>query len=326
MKYFNLLLISSIVSFTFFSCGPAVNVTSLKENRPPKPKDYNMIIAEPEDRLIDECVPLGQINVFDAGLAANCSFRDVLVIAIERAKKIGADAIKLIEVKKPDGFSTCYRIKAMAYAYHGPAVDSLTYENLLAPPDASDQSFIAFNDCSSCSDFGNTGMLSKSTKNIILLPFSVTTVYENGKKELVHYPATESGIMGHLKTLLGENNQTVELIDKDTDNFDRYLKYYGQILDDCYSGKATPLGWGESASIELKDTTSVIYIPFAIEREAQHHVNARFYVLVADSRGKVIFSRCIGYNPILWSADINSFINETKGILPLTESKMAGQK
>jgi hypothetical protein len=91
------------------------------------------------------------------------------------------------------------------------------------------------------------------------------------------------------------------------------------LLNDILSGKGNPLDWGQNASIDIEDTTSIIYIPFAIEREAQHNVRARFYTLIANSKGKIIFCRCFDYDPQIWSKDFNAFANDVEGKLPLAK-------
>ena len=135
-----------VLSFVISSCAPSVSVTKFNEKRPPKPAEDKIFVFFNTDKLSDKCVPLGEISVYDAGLAVNCGFYDVLFKAMDQAKEIGADAIKVTEVKKPDLLSTCYRIKALAIAYNGLDTNKITKADFLAPPDSNDIAFLSFKD------------------------------------------------------------------------------------------------------------------------------------------------------------------------------------
>lgn len=312
-----LLLIPILISLFIISCGPSIKVTSSGETREPKSKDYKMLVLDINDRLPDKCVSLGEISVYDAGLAEHCSYKEVLSKAIKQAKTMGADAIKLTEVLKPDFWCTCYRIKALAIAYNVPGNDSITYEKPLAPPDSSEVSFISFDDCYPCIDLGNLNSLSKTNTKINLLPFFIYTVSPDGRHNVIDYPIIESRMKPHFQRLLKSYNWRVNYISNESDNLNACVNYYGDLLTDIISGKGNPLDWGKKTSIDLEDTNSIIYIPFAVEREAQHHVNGRFYVLIADSKGKIQFCRCFDYNPLEWSSHFNSFANDIEKRLPL---------
>lgn len=316
MKYFRISFIV-ITALIYTSCGPAVKFIPSGSNKEPKTNNYQVLVLAPDNKLSNDCEIIGEISVHDSGISINCGFDVVLSNAIEQAKKVGADAIKIIEVKKPDMISTCYRIKALAISYKGPKSDSLTLDKLLAPLDSSNSAFISFSDCYICNDYGDVNSLSKQKTKINLVPFFAFTVYADGTNEVVHYPITESRITPHFLNLLEGYDWNANLIVKDSDDYKKYFKYYTDLFNDFIRGKGNPLTWGQNASIELNDTSSVIYIPFAIEREAQHNVRARFYTLIANSKGKIIFSRCFDFEPQIWSRDFNSFANDIEGRLPL---------
>jgi len=59
---------------------------------------------------------IGDIKIGDAGLTINCTYKTVLQIAVNEAKKIGANGLKITEHKLPNTLgSGCHRIKGLAF-------------------------------------------------------------------------------------------------------------------------------------------------------------------------------------------------------------------
>ena len=59
---------------------------------------------------------IGDIKIGDPGLTINCNYKTVLQIAVNEAKKIGANALKITEHKLPNTLgSSCHRIKVLAF-------------------------------------------------------------------------------------------------------------------------------------------------------------------------------------------------------------------
>jgi hypothetical protein len=66
---------------------------------------------------INEAVPpnvekLGTIRVGNSGFSIKCNYETVLDMAKLEARKVGGNAIKIIQHKQPDFWSTCHRITA----------------------------------------------------------------------------------------------------------------------------------------------------------------------------------------------------------------------
>lgn len=55
----------------------------------------------------------------DTGFSTDCSFNSNLKKAQKIARENGANIVKIIESKKPDLWSTCYRMKIDFYQYKG---------------------------------------------------------------------------------------------------------------------------------------------------------------------------------------------------------------
>ena len=55
---------------------------------------------------------IGEIKIDDSGFSTNCEESDVLKILKDEACKCGADVINIIEEKRADLLSTCYRTTA----------------------------------------------------------------------------------------------------------------------------------------------------------------------------------------------------------------------
>ncbi len=114
-----LITISLIILTLFFimGCAATIRYTALGENRSPKPDDYLVHVYELSDDIDIEYEVIGKIHVGESGMTVNCDYGEMIAITIDQAHKVGADAIRLVEVQEPDFFSSCYRITALVLAY-----------------------------------------------------------------------------------------------------------------------------------------------------------------------------------------------------------------
>jgi hypothetical protein len=181
--------------------------------------------------------------------------------------------------------------------------------------------FIAFNDASPCQDYGELIPVEKPGILIFDLPFFLR-INEEGEIRKESYPATENQIYEYIHSVLKKRYKFFipEREDPHLKVFTEAMSLFVQrVLNNAAEGKGSPLTWGQKIPNGILDKHIYVYFPLGIERESKHHINARFYVLVANSEGEVIFARCIPYNPNKWSADIEVFKQDIKGKLPLVE-------
>ena len=282
-----------IIPIFLSSCAPSVSISSNGVKRSPKPDSYEMMIVKPYEQLSDSCKILGDIKVYDAGLAVNCGFNKVLNKLIKKAKLLGADAIKIVKINPPDMLSTCYRIEALAVSYDGINKDSLSYSEILAPPDTS---FISFKDC---------------------YPFFPVTAYKDSMWNVDEEQITANRIRKYILAQIKKNNKDVIFVDKSFDDYKKYLNYTTDILKKASLGKGNPLDWGENLELNTMDPSAIIYMPIAVERESQRSKKGRFYILLANMKGKILFSRSINYDPAVWSYHYSKFVEQAGPKLPL---------
>jgi len=58
------------------------------------------------------CIRLGEVHVYDGGLAFNCDYETVLDQAQQLVAKAGGDTLKLTKISTPNFWvSSCYRIR-----------------------------------------------------------------------------------------------------------------------------------------------------------------------------------------------------------------------
>jgi S1-C subfamily serine protease len=99
------------------SCAPAVTYTELGPAAPAKG------IADPIPVYFDDTdIPpgftvAGELRIGDTGFSTGCDLDAVIGIAKDRARKVGADAVYVARVVRPDFSSTCYRITARLLRY-----------------------------------------------------------------------------------------------------------------------------------------------------------------------------------------------------------------
>jgi len=63
---------------------------------------------------------VGQIKLGESGFSTKCKESDAIQILQREAATVGADLINIVEEKRPDAISSCYRCKATFYKYRKP--------------------------------------------------------------------------------------------------------------------------------------------------------------------------------------------------------------
>lgn len=106
-----------VLGLLMCSCAASVNYTKATEARTPKPSSFKVQVFQIADSVQVKYTLLGLISVDDNGFTTDCAYDIVLGKAIDHARQVGADAIKIIQHDKPDLFSSCHRIKALAIAF-----------------------------------------------------------------------------------------------------------------------------------------------------------------------------------------------------------------
>ena len=111
MKKAHVVIIFVILA-SICSCSPKISTSISKNYMPIDYKQEIMVIgldqAEPDDAEL-----LGQVKVGDTGFSTNCSYDVVIDKAKMEARKVGGNAIKIIEHKLPSMMgSSCHRITA----------------------------------------------------------------------------------------------------------------------------------------------------------------------------------------------------------------------
>jgi hypothetical protein len=181
-----------------------------------------------------------------------------------------------------------------------------------------DKAFLSFEDAAACRDFGDLSAMEFDSISIVQLPFLCMTKDENriGKKS---YPATESRIDSFLSAKLKPRFKLIAMSNGDSLKGTLVNDFIEAVLTKAANGKGNPLQWGGVFPPDLIGSRTIVYFPFGIERESGEYVRARFFVLIFDPIGNVLFSRCMAYHPEEWSADFNIFKSEVQGNLPLLE-------
>ena len=99
------------------SCATSIHYTKAADDRTAKPLDFKVQVFEKTDSVQAKYTLLGLISVDDNGFTTDCAYDVVIAKAKERARAVGADAIKIIQHDKPDLFSSCHRIKVLAISF-----------------------------------------------------------------------------------------------------------------------------------------------------------------------------------------------------------------
>lgn len=106
----SLLIISALILVS--ACSPKIR-TNLSQSYPALDYKQAVLVFGIAEAAPDIAEVLGEIKIGDAGLTINCGYEVVLDKAKMEARKVGGNAIKIIEHKTPSAFgSSCHRITA----------------------------------------------------------------------------------------------------------------------------------------------------------------------------------------------------------------------
>ncbi len=109
----NVLFVFTI--FLFCGCASSIKSKLVNKSYAQLSEDQKVLVLEDFAFLPENSELIGEIKIGDSGFTTDCSYDNVLATAISTAKKSGANIIQIVKLKTPDGFSTCYRIKAKIY-------------------------------------------------------------------------------------------------------------------------------------------------------------------------------------------------------------------
>ncbi len=109
-KIYVLLSVSILILVS--SCSPKIS-THINKTYSPLDAQQNIVVIELENSEPDKSEELGLVKIGDTGFTTQCSYAIVLDKAKKEARKVGGNAIKIIEHKLPSATgSTCHRIMA----------------------------------------------------------------------------------------------------------------------------------------------------------------------------------------------------------------------
>ena len=111
-----MLFLVTVIGIT--SCSP--KITSNLTNPLPKLSIEDKIaLLDLEHKLPENIVKVGDLRFQDSGFSTDCSFNSLMNQARIEARKNGANIVKVVEKKKPDLWSSCFRLKIELYKYDG---------------------------------------------------------------------------------------------------------------------------------------------------------------------------------------------------------------
>lgn len=111
-----MLLLMAVIGFT--SCSPKIS-SNFTNPQPKLSIDENVALLDIEHKLPENTLKIGDLRFQDSGFSTDCSFNSLMTQARNEARKNGANIVKVVDKKKPDLWSSCYRLKIELYKYDG---------------------------------------------------------------------------------------------------------------------------------------------------------------------------------------------------------------
>jgi S1-C subfamily serine protease len=101
-----------LIAFLFFvGCASTVSTTN-NANFPSTPINEPVHIFGLSDLIPTSAKEIGTVKIGDSGFSVDCGYERVIELAKVECRRIGGNALKIIRLNHPDGYSTCYRLSA----------------------------------------------------------------------------------------------------------------------------------------------------------------------------------------------------------------------
>jgi hypothetical protein len=120
-----LLFLITVIGLT--SCSPKIS-SNFTNPQPELSIDEKIALLDIEHKLPEKVSKIGELRFQDSGFSTDCSFNSLMTQARIEARKNGANIVKVIDKKKPDLWSSCYRLKIELYKYDGDVSSLSQYE------------------------------------------------------------------------------------------------------------------------------------------------------------------------------------------------------
>jgi hypothetical protein len=110
------LFLITVIGIT--SCSPKIT-SNLTNPLPKLAVEDKIALLDLEHELPENIIKVGHLRFKDSGFSTDCSFNSLMNKARIEARKNGANIVKVVDKKKPDLWSSCYRLKIELYKYDG---------------------------------------------------------------------------------------------------------------------------------------------------------------------------------------------------------------
>jgi hypothetical protein len=110
------LFLITVIGFT--SCSPKIS-SNFTNPQPKLSLDEKVALLDIDHQLPENIVKIGELRFQDSGFSTDCSFNSLMTQARNEARKNGANIVKVVDKKRPDLWSSCYRLKIELYKHDG---------------------------------------------------------------------------------------------------------------------------------------------------------------------------------------------------------------
>lgn len=108
LKYYFLLVSSYIL---LYGCSPAIS-SSIKKDYAALPFNTKIIVLELTETIPKNAEVIGTLKIRDSGFSTKCNREMALETAKLEAKRVGGNAIKITDEKKPNFWRSCHLLDA----------------------------------------------------------------------------------------------------------------------------------------------------------------------------------------------------------------------
>ena len=117
------------ILFLGVSCAPYVKYQPKLAQKKEKSAEYNISVYHELDPLPPHTINMGKLTISNAVPSMiNCGYNDAIRLAKWKARKVGGDALHILDIKLPDATNSCYGITANVISFD--AIENLFWPSI----------------------------------------------------------------------------------------------------------------------------------------------------------------------------------------------------
>jgi len=172
-------------------------------------------------------------------------------------------------------------------------------------------------------DYGSLAAFEGTKPKVLLIPFH-SFIIKDGKYRSTtdNYPSLEMSLWMYLRIrdncfVLYPDSTRGHFSDTGTTEYEATRRFVNALMTSVLENPDSVHLWRTEAFETAVDTAALFYFPLNLERLRGDDYDSRFFTIIANSKGHIVFVRMIDdYKPGMWAKDYRHFAGDTRNRMP----------